>query len=250
MINGKKTVAIIPARYASSRFPGKPLIDLSGKTMIERVVNAGLCSKFIDEVYVATDDDRIRTECERIGAKAIMTPSDLPSGTDRIIKAIEFENIEAEYIVNIQGDEPLLKAKYIDDALIKLDASKADVATLMKSISNYNDVLSPNIVKIALDKNNFALYFSRSPIPFARDVDIESATANKVYYKHIGVYIYRNSALARFAKLEESFLEKTEKLEQLRLLEDGAKYLCVEIDGDLIAIDAPEDVEKVLEKLN
>ena len=249
MINGKRTVAIIPARYASTRFPGKPLIDLNGKSMLERVAGAAKSSIYIDEVFIATDDERIVKECKRIGVNAIMTPSELPSGTDRIIYALDKENISAHYIINVQGDEPLIKPEHLDSALERLDKSSADVATLCKKITSSDEALSPNVVKIALNSENIALYFSRSPIPYVRDLDFNEAVGKGYYLKHIGVYLYTKSALERFSKLEESMLEQTEKLEQLRLVGDGAKYLCVEISDELIAIDAPEDVEKVLTKL-
>jgi 3-deoxy-manno-octulosonate cytidylyltransferase (CMP-KDO synthetase) len=238
-------IGIIPARYNSSRFPGKPLIDLGGQTMLERVWRSANRAHFLKRVVVATDDERIAKECERIGAEYLMTPSDLASGTDRVAFTYEMLNDHSEIIVNIQGDEPLLESFVLDKLVREFAISKADVGTLVKQISSHDDLDNPSIVKVVMRDNKTALYFSRSAIPCVRDVVREEWITRHAFWKHIGIYAYRRDSLFRFVELPPPVLEKVEQLEQLRLLEDGAEFLCVETDSNFMAIDTPEDAEKV-----
>lgn len=244
-----KAIGIIPARWASSRFPGKPLADLCGKTVIARVWENAIKAKNISKVMIATDDQRILGECDRIGAEAILTDSDLKSGTDRICQAYKKIGEDYDLIVNIQGDEPFLSAESIDLLIENADRNDADVTTLSYSIKSLEELLSPDCVKIAMNANGKALYFSRSPIPYLRGIKIDNWLKEKKFYKHIGVYCYKNYALEKFVSLAPSQLEITESLEQLRLLEQGYSYFCSEIDEELISIDTPQDLEKAERRL-
>ena len=238
-------VAIIPARYASTRFPAKPLVDLCGQTMIERVWRAALQAKEIDEVYVSTDDDRIAKECGRIGAECIMTSSELASGTDRVAAAAATLGSSAQIILNVQGDEPLLPPDLLDSLVVALRESSMDVATPIRRMSSGSDLDNPTICKVALRSDNTALYFSRSVIPHVRGIEGAERLQHFDYWKHIGIYAYTTEALQRFIQLPPATLELAESLEQLRLLADGARYLCVPTLHDLVAIDTPEDAERV-----
>lgn len=240
-----KVIAVIPARFSSNRLPGKPLVDIEGKSLIQRVWEAVSNCKKIDEIYVAVDDQRVQSECESFGAKSIMTNPELNSGTDRIYEAITNASIEADIIVNIQGDEPLLQAETIDNLLDKFIDSSADVGTLIKKIDNHAEVFDPNVVKVVLDNNFNAMYFTRNVIPFVRDIKPIDWIKHTNYYKHIGVYVYKKESLFRFAELPQSNLEKAEKLEQLRLMQDGAKYLCVLTDKDFVGVDTQTDLQLV-----
>jgi 3-deoxy-manno-octulosonate cytidylyltransferase (CMP-KDO synthetase) len=245
-------VGVIPARYASTRFPGKPLAMIAGKTMLERVWEGAKQSSLVDDILIATDDDRIAEKAHRFGATPIMTDANLPSGTDRIAAAVE-EIQGYSIVVNIQGDEPLLTGDVIDDLILSLrNNPQADVATPVQTITTEEELLSSNIVKVVCNARNEALYFSRSPIPFNREQSSTSSTplhlhadAPRTYLKHIGLYAYRTQTLQRFVELPPSFLEQTESLEQLRLMEDGATYICVPTTATFLAVDSPEDIAKV-----
>ena len=236
----KQYVAIIPARYQSSRFPGKPLAQILGKPMIQWVYEKVASVQEIEDVYVATDDERIYKEVQKFGGKAIMT-GECSCGSDRVYQACK--DIDAEIIVNIQGDEPAIKVDMIRDLIRAFDDSRVDMATLKSEIEG-EDVANPNIVKVITDKNNDAIYFSRSVIPYNRD-----KVQGIKYYKHIGVYGYKKQFLEKYVKMSQSELEKTESLEQLRVLENGYKIRVLETRHQSIGVDLPEHIYLVEEEL-
>ncbi len=238
-------IGIIPARFASTRLPGKPLVEICGKYLIQHVYETVSNSKLLDRIAIATDDDRIAEVATKFGAEVIMTDSDLPTGTDRIYQAYQKMGIEDEIVVNIQGDEPLFTGILADELITQLRNSKADVATMFKKITSVEDLFNPSNVKIVVGANGYALYFSRNTLPFINRIKPVEWIHHHDFYKHVGVYAYKASALKRFVELPVSKLESLEQLEQLRLMEDGAKYLCVETDVELIGVDTPADVERV-----
>jgi len=238
-------IGIIPARYASTRLPGKPLIDLEGQTMIERVWRAATASSAFDRVVIATDSEHIIAEAQRIRAEVVLTSVDEPSGTDRCYAAIRALKITPEIIVNIQGDEPLLQPNVLTHCVEALRSTGADVATPITRISDVLELADPNVVKVARTVAGRALYFSRSPIPHQRGVDMALWLATGEYWKHIGLYAYTAKALKQHVMLPLSPLERMEHLEQLRLLEHGAYITCVEVDHDAMGVDTPEDAERV-----
>ena len=245
------TAVIIPARYESTRFPGKPLAKISGKPMLEWVVSIAKGAKKADKVIVATDDKRIYDFVKnqlQVGAgqdlpskrvEVAMTLKEHKCGTDRIAEVVR-HNSDIKYIVNLQGDEPLMPSEYIDKVLELLLNSKADMASLIVPISNTDEITNPNIVKVVVDKDGFALYFSRSPIPYNRE-----QKGNIQYFKHIGIYAYTREAILQFSLLPQSMLETTEQLEQLRALENGIKIKLEMVPKLFPAIDRPEDVKMV-----
>ena len=238
-------VGIIPARFASTRLLGKPLADICGKPMIQHTYESSLKSKLINQVIIAVDDEKVAETAESFGAKVIMTPKDIATGSDRI--AFVAKSLpEAKIIVNIQGDEPFIKGEMIDQAIEPLlfDLT-VNVSTLAKRINNVQDLKSPSIPKVVFDYNNFALYFSRSPIPYVRDARTNLERIQKAeIYKHIGLYVYRQEWLFKFTELSSTDLEKTEKLEQLRMLENGFKIKVVVTEYENLAVDTPEDLER------
>lgn len=238
----KKITAIIPARMGSSRFPGKPLVEICGKSMIQRVYEQVKKAKSIGEIYIATDDERIKNKAESFGAKVIMTSQHHICGTDRIAEAIQ--NIQGEIIINVQGDEPLIEPEALE-AVIKplLEDLNIEMATLITPIKDERECQDSNIVKVVKDKNNFALYCSRASIPYSREGDMTSV------FKQIGVYVYKRDFLLAFSKMEPTPHEKVEKLEQLRALENGYKIKLVETNYNPIGVDVPEDVAKVESRL-
>lgn len=238
-------VGVIPARYAATRLPGKPLVDLCGQTMIERVWRAAASCDRLDRVIIATDSELIAYEAERIGAEVVLTDPDLPSGTDRCYAVVERLEVEPEIVINIQGDEPLLQPIVLTQLIDALASSAADVATPVTRISELSDIADANVVKVAMGANNRAVYFSRSPIPHLRSVAIEHWLDHQAYWKHIGVYAYRVGALRQHIALPVSPLERSESLEQLRLLEHGTRFVAVETDVHFISVDTPEDAERV-----
>lgn len=244
-----KVIAIIPSRLASQRLPRKPLADICGKPMIQWVYEAAKNTTNIDEVYVATDAPEIAEACNSFGAKFILTSPDIPSGTDRIALAFETLHTEADVIINIQGDEPFITSKMLDKFVQFFADKEFDVATIISKIKNSEDIENPSVVKVALNKNNYAVYFSRSPIPHLRDLPIDKWTENADFWKHIGIYAYKPYSLRRFTELPQSNLEQMEKLEQLRLLEEGTKFICFETNIDLLAIDTPDDLENARNKM-
>jgi len=234
-----KTIAVIPARYNSTRFPGKLMEVLGDKTIItttyQNVVETGL----FDEVFVATDSEMIFDEITRNGGKAVMTGQH-ETGSDRIAEAVQ--NIDCDIVINVQGDEPFLKKeplKQLIDVFTNDEKKEISLASLKIQLKESEEIQNPNNVKVITDNKGFALYFSRSVIPFHRDLDFEVK-----YYKHIGVYAFRKEALLKFSSLEMTPMEIAEKLEQLRYLENGMKIRLVETDFVGIGIDTPEDLEK------
>lgn len=242
-------IGFIPARYGATRFPGKPLADLCGKPMIQWVYERALKSQYIQKVIVATDDMKIYDAVEKFGGECVLTNPECPSGTDRIAEAAH--NLDFNVAVNIQGDEPMISPSSIDLAIEAiLKDSEADITTAMIPICNLGDFKNPNIVKVVFDSNNYALYFSRSSIPsMVRVGDIkEFISENFCFgYKHLGLYVYRKSVLEKFSSLKPTKLEMTERLEQLRFLENGFKIRLVEVDRDSIGVDTPEDLERIKE---
>ena len=238
-----RIVGIIPARYESSRFPGKPLIDLKGKTMIQRVYEGAKNSTLLADVIVATDDQRIFNEVKRFGGNVMMTSLDHRTGTDRCGEIAQ--QVEADVIINIQGDEPLIDIRQIDALSVAFNDPNVEIATLgIKDVSD-EDKRNPNRKKIALDHLNNALYFSRSPIPNEHHSDTMVAKSF-TFYRHIGVYAYRKTALNKLVMLEPTELEKIESLEQLRWMYYGHKIRVVETTIETPNVDVPEDVENVL----
>lgn len=245
--------AIIPARFFSTRFPGKPLVPIFGKSMIQHVYERVQRAKYVDEVLVATDDHRIIDEVESFGGKARMTSSDHQSGTDRIAEVAM--DCDSQIVVNVQGDEPLVLPEVIDMAIEPLlKDPQIKVSTLKTTILEESELSDPNVVKVVTDLAGFALYFSRFPIPFLRDnwndlASIKGFSQPNLSYRHIGLYVYRKEILLLFSRMEPSPLEKSEKLEQLRILENGYRIKVVPTVHDSIGVDVPEDilrVEKVL----
>ncbi|HEX9979020.1 MAG TPA: 3-deoxy-manno-octulosonate cytidylyltransferase [Flavobacterium sp.] len=235
-----KAIAVIPARYASTRFPAKLMEDLGGKTVITRTYEAAAATGLFSDVFVVTDSELIFEEITRVGGKAIMSIKQHESGSDRIAEAVA--GIEADIVVNVQGDEPFMEKKPLEMLLevFRNDSEKnIDLASLMLEISDADEIHNPNNVKVVTDRAGFALYFSRSPIPFPRD----PGTVVK-YFRHIGVYAFRKQAIMDFATMAVTPLEATEKLEQLRYLEYGKRIMMVETDHAGIGIDTPEDLER------
>lgn len=237
-----KAIGVIPARYASTRFPGKVLALIHGRPMIEYVWRQTKKSKRLDEVLIACDEEKVLKAVQAFGARAVMTSPDHESGTDRIAEALG--KIDVDVVVNIQGDEPLIEPPVIDalaDALL-VDPS-LPMATVIKRLEKEEDYHNPNVVKAVIDQHKNALYFSRAPIPYNRE---KKPFSQGTYYKHLGLYAYRKDFLLKFKSLPVSKLEQTEKLEQLRVLEAGYKIRTIETTHETIGVDTPEDLERVL----
>jgi 3-deoxy-manno-octulosonate cytidylyltransferase (CMP-KDO synthetase) len=243
-----KILGIIPARYSSSRFPGKPLVEIRGKSMLERVYTQAKKSTFLKEVVIATDDERIKQHAESFHAKVIMTSPDHQSGTDRCYEAYVKNNCHSDYIVNIQGDEPFIDPCQVD-LLASVCDQETELATLMIKCKNEEDLFDPGEVKIVLNCNQEALYFSRAAIPFQKSAKPENWHKHFPYFRHVGMYAYRRDCLEKITNLKASSLEIAESLEQLRWLENGFKIRCVETSYESYCIDSPEDVEKVINAL-
>ena len=238
-------LGIIPARYPSTRLPGKPLIDLNGQTMIERVWRGAVSAAALDEVIIATDDQRVVDAARGFGAKAVLTSPELPSGTDRCAAVVEMLEVKPEVIVNIQGDEPLLTGQVITDLVDAVRSTDADVATPVSVLSDPDELLDPSIVKVVIGRTGRAMYFSRSPVPHQRGVEVGDWLERGRSWKHIGIYAYTMKALTRHVGLPVSVIETSEALEQLRLLEDGAVFQCVETSAPFISVDTAEDADRV-----
>ncbi len=238
-------IGVIPARFASSRLMGKPLADIGGKPMIQHTYESSLKSKLLQQVIIAVDDEKVADVVKKFGAKVIMTPKDIATGSDRIAYVIN-EIKDADIVVNIQGDEPFISGTMIDQAIEPLlfdpDVS---VSTLAKKIETVEELKSTSIPKVVFDYHNYALYFSRSPIPFVREARSNFEKIKKAdIYKHIGLYVYRREALFKFTQLAPTDLEQIEKLEQLRMLENGMKIKIVVTEYDNLAVDTQEDLER------
>ena len=238
-------LGIIPARYASSRFPGKPLIEILGKTMIQRVYEQASQSKLLDKVVVATDDERIFNHVVSFGGAAVMTKEEHPSGTDRCYEALLKTEGKFTYVVNIQGDEPFVNADQIDE-LAQVCDGNTELATQMIAVDSHEVLFDRGEVKIVLNDAHEALYFSRMVIPFIKGVDEKDWHKHHTYYRHVGMYAYRTDILEAITKLAPSALEKAESLEQLRWLEAGYKIKLATTAYDSHCIDTPEDVAKVI----
>ncbi len=235
-----KTTAMIPARYEASRFPGKLMKDLEGKPVILRTYEAAVQTQLFDTVYVVTDSELIYETITGAGGHAIMSQQEHSCGSDRIAEAVA--DLDIDIVVNVQGDEPFTNTEDMRNVLqvfYEKDADAIDLASLMTPISKIEDIENPNNVKVIVDQASFALYFSRAPIPYRRDRDVES-----VYYKHKGIYAFRKQAVLDFAKLPMRMLEAAEKIEAIRYLEYGKRIKMVPSDAPAIGIDTPQDLEE------
>ena len=244
-----KFTAVIPARYASTRFPGKPLAMLGGKTVIQRVYEQA--ASVLSEVYVATDDERILSAVKAFGGRAVMTRTDHKSGTDRIEEAVEKierqgmdKEGQGDVIINIQGDEPFVQPSQIKTLMALFDDPETQIGTLGKRFESMEAVQNPNSPKIVTDHRGFALYFSRSVIPFIRGIEVEDWLTHYPFLKHLGVYAYRREVLAEVTKLPQGVLEKAESLEQLRWLENGYRIRVGMTEVETVGIDTPADLER------
>ena len=244
-----KFTAVIPARYASTRFPGKPLAMLGGKTVIQRVYEQA--ASVLSEVYVATDDERILSAVEAFGGRAVMTRTDHKSGTDRIEEAVEKiekqgmdKEGQGDFIINIQGDEPFVQPSQIKTLMALFDDPETQIGTLGKRFESMEAVRNPNSPKIVTDHRGFALYFSRSVIPFIRGIEVEDWLSHYPFLKHLGVYAYRREVLAEVTKLPQGVLEKAESLEQLRWLENGYRIRVGMTEVETVGIDTPADLDR------
>lgn len=241
-----KVAGIIPARYGSTRFPGKPLAIIHGKSMIRRVYEQAAKAKKLSVVVVATDDQRIMNEVERFGGKAMMTSPDHHSGTDRCAEVLDALDEKFDVVINIQGDEPFIDPEKIDLLTGMFDNPGVDIATLSTKIKDRTELENPNVVKLVKALTGKALYFSRSVIPFLRNPDSNSPVKPHDFLKHIGIYAYRSAVLHRIVKLEPGVLEKAESLEQLRWLEHGFHIYVSETESEGFAVDTPEDLSKII----
>lgn len=243
-MSASRAIVVIPARYGSTRLPGKPLVPLAGQPMIQRVYARAKAAESVDRVIVATDDERILRAVQAFGGEARMTRHDHRTGTERVAEVAA--HVEGEVFVNVQGDEPLLDPTAVDAAVSALlEDPNAQIATVATPIKVPGDIMDPNVCKVVLDFDENALYFSRAPIPWVRD------TASKVpvrHLKHLGLYVFRRAALLEYPTLPQGELERVEQLEQLRWLENGWKIRVAEVEHDAISVDVPEDVTRV-EKL-
>ena len=242
-----KFIAVIPARYASTRFPGKPLAMLGGKTVIQRVCEQA--QSVLPDVCVATDDERIFDAVTSYGGKAIMTRANHKSGTDRIEEAVEKTGTDADVVINIQGDEPFVQPSQIETLTHLFDDPETQIGTLGKPFETIEAVMNPNSPKIVTDRRGFALYFSRSIIPFIRGVEQGEWLGHYPFLKHLGVYAYRREVLAEVTRLPQGSLEKAESLEQLRWLENGYRIRVGLTDVETVGIDTPDDLARAEERL-
>jgi 3-deoxy-manno-octulosonate cytidylyltransferase (CMP-KDO synthetase) len=242
-----KFIGIIPARYASTRFPGKPLAVLGGKTVIQRVYEQA--SSVLPEAYVATDDERILHAVEAFGGRAVMTRADHKSGTDRIEEAAEKIGTDADVIINVQGDEPFIQRSQIETLMQLFENTETQIGTLGKRFESIDAALNPNSPKIVTDLQGFALYFSRSIIPFVRGQEQTVWLEKYPFLKHLGLYAYRREVLREVTKLPQSPLEIAESLEQLRWLENGFRIRVGLTDVETVGIDTPEDLQRAEEFL-
>ncbi len=232
-----KKIIVIPARYESTRLPGKPLLEVSGKSLVQLVYERASESRLADSVIVATDDRRIMDAALSFGAEAVMTSPSCKSGTDRVFEAVK--DTDFDLIINVQGDEPFIRPDMIDLLFSVMENESLDVATLCAPVADDNEYSNPNTVKVVLDKNGFALYFSRSPIPYVRNGNTRS-----MLYKHIGVYGFKREFLQQFVSMQKSRLEETESLEQLRILENGYRIKVLTTHYDGFGIDTREDLQR------
>lgn len=243
MGNSADVIAVIPARYASTRFPGKMVAPLAGKPLVQHTYERTLRAERVGEVCVATDDARVADALAPYGTRVVMTRADHPSGTDRIAEVVE--EMQARIVVNVQGDEPLIDPHTIDEVVAALDSDPESVmATAARAISDPDAIQDPNVVKVVTDATGRALYFSRAPIPYERDAD-GGPGKGVSHWHHVGLYAYRRDFLLEFAQMAPSTLEQIEMLEQLRALENGYAIRVVETRYESIGVDTPEDLERV-----
>lgn len=239
-----KAIIVIPARLKSTRLPRKVLLDLGGKPVIQRVYEACLKATLHHEIWIAADSDEVFNICKGFTPNVLMTKEEHPSGTDRIAEVIE--TVTCDMVVNVQGDEPFFDAGIIDRLITALQQSDAVMASVCAPVANKDELNNPNLVKVITDVNSNAIYFSRFTIPFSRDKEVEDVA---VYKKHMGVYAYKASFLKEFITMPVSFLEGTEKLEQLRAIENGYKIKMIEVKGIEKGIDTPQDLELARKKI-
>ncbi len=252
-----KIIAIIPARYASSRFPAKVLVDINGKTMIERVFNQAKKATKLSDVFIATDNELVFETVKKFTQNVLMTSDRHISGTDRIAEAaliLEKNKVEFDFIINIQGDEPFIKPEQIDSlAEILLENTEnnkqTQLATLVSKIKDSETLFDSNVVKAIFDTNHKAIYFSRNPIPFVRNADKNNWLSEHTFYRHIGMYAYQKQVLQQITKLKPSTLELAESLEQLRWIENGFSIQVAITPFESIGIDTPQDLEKILNQM-
>ncbi|MDY5969904.1 MAG: 3-deoxy-manno-octulosonate cytidylyltransferase [Bacteroidales bacterium] len=242
-----KVLAIIPARYASTRFPGKPLAMIGNKPMIQHVYERVADSGAADETLVATDDERIADAVENFGGKVLLTIHKHNSGTDRCGEVLERMDEEYDVVINVQGDEPFVDAEQLTTLAKVFQNPKAQIATLMKKIEDLETLMDRNVVKVVCDKGGRALFFSRQPLPYLRGADERDWLAKHAYYKHVGIYAFRSSTLAQVVQMPQGVLERCESLEQLRWLENGIPIEVRETTADSFSVDTPEDLKKILE---
>lgn len=243
-----KILGIIPARYASTRFPGKPLTIINGKSMIQRVYEQALKAEMLNDVVVATDDDRIYDAVLSFGGKVVMTSSEHKSGTDRCAEVVKTINDKYEAVVNIQGDEPFINPEQINQIASLISQKDSQIASLCKPIKDADELFDNNVVKVVFDIKGNALYFSRHTIPFMRNVENEARSwmNSHTFYKHIGIYAYKTDVLEQISLLTQSELEMSESLEQLRWLENSYRIIMGITEYESYSIDTPKDVEKCL----
>jgi 3-deoxy-manno-octulosonate cytidylyltransferase (CMP-KDO synthetase) len=247
-LNSLQIIAVIPARFASTRFPGKPLVDIKGKPMIQRVYEQVLQVDLINQIVVATDDERIEKVVKKFGGNVVLTDPNHPSGTDRCWEAYQKLGLKADFIINVQGDEPFIQPEQIKLLIQQLNVN-IELATLIKKIEDPTLLMNPNSVKAVVNLKNEAIYFSRHPIPYLRGIDTKDWLNHHTYYKHIGMYAYRTDVLEKITQLAPSPLELCESLEQLRWLENGYKIQTTITPLETIGIDSPEDLERLLKTL-
>ena len=239
-----RSIGIIPARYASSRFPGKPLADINGKPMIQRVYEQAKKATALQHVVVATDDQRIADVVMEFGGDVVMTSTDHPSGTDRCLEALKQQEMDFDVVLNIQGDEPFISPGQIDLILSCFHAENTEIATLVKLIDEDEELWNPNKPKVIMDDDDFAVLFSRQCIPYLRDSPKENWLEDFNFYKHIGMYAYRSDILKEITELKPSRLERAEGLEQLRWIESGYRIKTAITDEEAFSVDTPEDLER------
>lgn len=239
-----KVIAIIPARFSSTRFPGKPLVSIQGKTMIQRVFEQVQKCTSITAVRIATDDKRIAEACQQFGAAVVLTHPDCASGTDRCAEVLENEKEPFDLVLNVQGDEPFIRPEQLDELVSVLRTTGADIGTLCRKLEKEEDVFNPNVVKCVKNALHKALYFSRNPIPFVRGAEKENWLSRGSFFQHIGLYGYKAQILPVISGLPQSMLETMESLEQLRWLEAGFSIAVGESNFESLGIDTPEDLAK------
>jgi 3-deoxy-manno-octulosonate cytidylyltransferase (CMP-KDO synthetase) len=245
----KRIIGLIPARYASTRYPGKPLVNIHGKTMIQRVYEQAQKCLALADVIVATDDARIESTVKQFGGKVCLTSPNHPSGTDRCAEVVETLNLKCDAIINVQGDEPFIDPLQIDLVCSCFEDDRTELATLIKEITSYDTLFNTNSPKVLIDKEQFAIYFSRHPVPYIRGADEKQWLDRHTFYQHIGIYGYRRDVLKEITSLPPSPLEKAESLEQLRWIENGYKIKTATTTLETLAIDTPEDLDRILHQL-